>query len=64
MQLFENRYIRLTLLALVLGLLFWAIIWLTLRVLGLSDFPVGLQLAVAFLGSGLIITKFLSSRIF
>lgn len=52
------------LLTLGLGLLFWAIFWLGLRALGLNDFPVMLQLAVAFLGSGLLVAKYFANRIF
>jgi hypothetical protein len=64
MQFLNNRYVQLGLLTLGLGLLFWAIFWLVLRSLGLSDFPLMLQLAVAFLGSGLIVAKFLAGRVF
>lgn len=64
MQFLNNRYVQLGLLTLGLGLLFWAIFWLVLRSLGLGDFPLMLQLAVAFLGSGLIVAKFLAGRVF
>jgi hypothetical protein len=64
MEFFNNRYVQLALLTLGLGLLFWAIIWLVLMLLGLSDFPVFLQLAVSFLGAGLLVTKYFSNRIF
>jgi hypothetical protein len=63
MELFNNRYVQLALLTLGLGLLFWAVFWLILRALGLSDFPVMLQLAVAFLGAGVLVAKFFSNRI-
>lgn len=64
MDSFNNRYVQLSLLTLGLGLLLWALFWLGLRALGLHDFPVMLQLAVAFLGAGLIVAKFFASRIF
>ena len=64
MNFLENRYVQLVALTLGLGLLFWAVFWLVLGALGLNDFPVGLQLLVAFLGAGLIVTKFISNRIF
>lgn len=64
MKFFSNRYVQLAMLTLGIGLLLWAIFWLLLRVLGLSDFPVMLQLAVAFLGAGLLVSKYLSGRVF
>lgn len=64
MNLLNNRITQLTLLTLGLGLLFWAIFWLVLRSIGLGDFPVFLQLSVAFLGAGLIVYKFFAGRIF
>lgn len=64
MQIFENRYVQLALLTLGIGLVFWAIIWIVLGAVGLKDFPVGLQVAVSFLGAGLIVYKFLSGRVF
>lgn len=64
MELFNNRYVQLGLLTLGLGLLFWAVFWLVLRVLGLQDFPVMLQITVAFLGAGLLVYKFLAGRVF
>ncbi len=63
-QFFENRYVQLGLLTLGLGLLFWAIIWLILRALGLGDFPMALQVSVSFLGAGLLVYKFFAGRIF
>ena len=59
-----NRYVRLGLLTLGIGLLFWMIIWVVLRAVGLDDFPVGLQLAVAFLGAGLLVAQILARRVF
>ncbi|HEX8389892.1 MAG TPA: hypothetical protein VF597_00535 [Candidatus Saccharimonadales bacterium] len=64
MQLFENRYVRLTLLTLAIGLLFWAIIWLVLTLVGINDFPTSIQLTLAFLGAGLLVYKFFAGRIF
>ena len=63
MKFLENRYVQLAALTLGLGLLFWALFWLVLGALGLNDFPVGLQLLVAFLGAGLIVTKYFSNRV-
>lgn len=64
MEVFNNRYVQLGLLTFGMGLLFWALFWLGLRLLGLHDFPLMLQLAVAFLGAGLIVAKFFANRIF
>jgi hypothetical protein len=64
MQLFENRYVQLTLLTVGIGLLLWAIVWLVLMVIGIEDFPAFLQFALAFLAAGLLVTKFFSGRIF
>lgn len=64
MNFFENRYTQLALLTLGLSLLFWVLIWLVLRGVGVNDFPVGLQIAVSFLGAGLVVYKFFSNRIF
>ena len=64
MELFNNRYVQLGLLTLGLGLLFWAVFWLVLGALGLRDFPVMLQVSVAFLGAGLLVYKFLAGRVF
>ena len=64
MELFNNRYVQLGLLTLGLGLLFWAVFWLVLRALGLQDFPIMLQISVAFLGAGLLVYKFFASRVF
>lgn len=64
MQVFENRYVQLSLLTIGIGLVFWAIIWIILGAVGIHDFPVGLQLAASFLGAGLIVYKYLSDRVF
>lgn len=64
MEFLSNRYVQLGLLTLGLGLLFWAVFWLVLGALGLSDFPVMLQVSVAFLGAGLLVYKFFANRIF
>ena len=64
MEFLNNRYVQLGLLTLGLGLLFWAIFWLILRALGLGDFPMMLQVSVAFLGAGLLVYKFFANRIF
>lgn len=64
MEIFSNRHVRLILLTLGLGLLLWAVIWSILSVVGLRDFPVGLQVALAFLGSGLLVYKVFSNRVF
>lgn len=64
MEYLNNRYVQLALLTLGVGLVFWAVFWLVLRSVGVTDFPVLLQMAVAFLGSGLIVAKFLAGRVF
>lgn len=64
MQFLNNRYAQLALLTVGLGLVFWAVFWLILLGLGVRGFPVMLQLAVAFLGSGIIVAKFLAGRVF
>lgn len=64
MNFLNNRYVQLSLLTLGIGLLLWALFWLGLHALGLDDFPLMLQLAVSFLGAGLLVTKFFSNRIF
>lgn len=64
MEYLGNRYVRLALLTVGLGLLFWILFWLILKALGISDFPVTLQLAVAFLGAGLLVAKFFAARVF
>lgn len=64
MQHLENRYVQLALLTLGLGLLFWAMFWLVLRLIGITDFPVFLQLAAAFLGAGVLVAKYFAGRVF
>jgi len=64
MEFFNNRYFQLGLLTLGLGLLFWALFWLVLMLVGLSDFPVAIQLTISFLGAGVLVYKFFSDRIF
>jgi hypothetical protein len=64
MNLLQNRYVQLALLTIGIGLLFWAIFWLVLHTVGINDFPVILQMAVAFLGSSLLVAKFFAGRIF
>lgn len=60
----QNRYVQLAVLTLGLGLLFWIILWLVLMALNLRDFPVGLQLAIAFLGAGVLVAQVFARRIF
>lgn len=64
MEIFQNRYVQIGLLTLGLGLLLWALFWLVLRLLGLEDFPAIIQVAVAFLGAGLLVAKFFARRLF
>jgi len=64
MEFLNNRYVRLTLLTLGIGLLFWAILWLILMALNIRDFPVFLQLIAAFGGAGVIVYKFFAGRVF
>jgi len=56
--------VQLALLTLGIGLVFWALLWMVFYLVGLEDFPIGLQLAIAFLGAGLLVYKFFSNRIF
>jgi hypothetical protein len=64
MNFLDNRYTRLALLTLGLGLLLWAIFWFVLSALGIRGFPVTLQLIAAFLGAGLVVYRYLSQRVF
>lgn len=64
MNFLDNRYTRLALLTVGLGLLLWALFWFVLMALGVQGFPVGLQIAAAFLGAGLLVYRFLSHRVF
>lgn len=64
MEFFNNRYVQLSLLTLVIGLLIWALLSLILFTLKLEDFPLVLQLAIAFLGAGLLVYRFFANRIF
>ena len=63
-EFFSNRYIQLALLTLGLGLLFWATLWLIFFAIGIKDFPVLLEVAVSFLGAGLLVAKYFASRVF
>ncbi|HET7630332.1 MAG TPA: hypothetical protein VFK03_03070 [Candidatus Saccharimonadales bacterium] len=60
----NNRYVQLTVLAVGLAAVIYLLIWLVVSLIGLDDFPKGLQLAVAVLGAGLLVYKFFASRIF
>lgn len=63
-EIITSRWAKLTLLGLGLGTLLWVIFWLVLRAMGINDFPMLLQIAVAYLSAGLLITRYLSQRIF
>jgi hypothetical protein len=63
-QFFNNKYVQLTGLTIGIGILFFALIWLVCMTVGLKDFPVALQFILAFLGSGAVVYKFFSQRIF
>lgn len=59
----NNRYIRMTLLGFFLAIVIYLLIWAVFAVIGLEDFPVGLQLTVAVLGAGYIVYQFFYDRI-
>jgi hypothetical protein len=63
-QFFNNRYVQLAGLTIGIGILFFALIWLICMAIGLKDFPIALQLTVAFLASGVVVYKFFAGRIF
>lgn len=63
-QFFNNRYVRLAGLTLGIAALLFAVIWLFCQMVGLNDFPVALQLTLAFLAAGVLVYKFLSQRVF
>ncbi|HET8690350.1 MAG TPA: hypothetical protein VFL81_02850 [Candidatus Saccharimonadales bacterium] len=60
----NNRYLQLSILTVGLAVVIYLLIWLVFSLIGLSDFPKGLQLAVAVLGAGLLVYKFFADRIF
>ena len=63
-QFLNNRYVRLTLLTLGIGLVFFLVIWLlTTLIPQLKGFPLFLQISLAFLASGVLVYKFLSQRV-
>lgn len=62
-QFFNNRYVQLAGLTLGVGALFFASIWIVTTVLGMTDFPIGLEVLLAFLGAGAVVYKFLSRRV-
>lgn len=64
MEFMQNRFVRLSALTILIGVAFWVIIWLVMTLIGIQDFPVFLQLAVSFLGAGLLVYKFLAPRVF
>ncbi len=63
-QFFQNRYTQLALLTLGLGTLFFLILWLIFTLIGLNDAPLGLVAVASFLGSGVLVSKYLAGRIF
>lgn len=50
-------------LGIALAVAFYLIIWLTLSIVGMADFPQFIQLMLAILGAGLVVYKFFSYRI-
>lgn len=62
-QFFNNRYVRMAGLTLGLALMFYVIIWLVFSIVGLKDFPQGIQVMFALLAAGLVVYKFLAGRI-
>ena len=64
MNYLDNRYVRLAVLTIGLGLIFWFMLWFVLQMTGVRDFPVLLQAAAAFLGAGVLVAKIFASRVF
>jgi hypothetical protein len=64
MHFLQNRYAQLVILTLGIGSLFWAILWIVLTLVGMSDFPLIFQLLAAFLGAGVVVGKVFSNRVF
>jgi hypothetical protein len=60
----NNRYVQLGALSLGLAVLIYLVLWLLFSLLQIDGFPVGLQIAIAILGAGLLVYKFFSDRIF
>lgn len=60
----NNRYLQLSALTVGLAAVIYLLLWLIFSLIGLGDFPKGLQLAVAVLGAGLLVYKLFSNRIF
>lgn len=63
-QLFNNRYVRLAGLTLGVAALLFAVIWLFCLIVGLNEFPIGLQVTLALLAAGVLVYKFLAQRVF
>lgn len=63
-QFLNNRYVRLSLLTLGLGTLFYLIIWLIVGLLGMNDFPHAFIFLLSGLGAGLLVYKVFASRVF
>lgn len=58
-----NRYVRLSLLTLLLAALIYTIIFIVFSLIGLGDFPQFLRITISVLGAGLLVYKFFAQRI-
>lgn len=59
---FENRYVQLAVLWLVIAIVIYIVLFLIFRLVGVS-LPTSLQVFVAALGSGYIVYQFFERRI-
>ena len=63
-EVFSIKCVQLALLTLAIGTGFWAIIWLVLLVLNLTELPVFIQVTVSYLGAGVLVSRLFANRIF
>lgn len=59
---FQNRYVQLFILWLVIAIVFYILIFLLFMALGFA-IPTGLQVMVSALGAGYVVYQFFSQRI-
>lgn len=59
----NNRYVQLGALTIGLAVLFWLILFLIFAALHVN-FPIGLEILLAVLGSGILVYKFFAQRVF
>lgn len=62
-QFMNNRYVQIVGLTLGLAVLIYLLLWVIFSLIGLSTFPVFLQLVVALGTAGVIVSKFFAFRI-